>query len=202
MRILFVVFFILFSCENAKCQNLGLAISSDFSTDKKVIGSLGPVIFAKFPIFNDRFDFQLASFVTINNNKLIESDRNFFIQGIISDYMRIGGSASTVYTLPISNIMKFKIGLSVSYNYMQFRVIPIPLNYFENYSLNSIGSGFRVDYNFKFKEDSNLSFDIILDAAYLFRLHDSGSFPENAKLNNTILYTFLVAASMPISELF
>jgi len=190
-----ILLLLFLSYTKSTCQTIGLLINSDLSIDKKVNGSIGAGIFMNWPVYGESFDFQLSSFLTINNDKLIEHDKTFFTDGIISSYLRIGSTVSTLYVIPISNTMKFKAGLSVSYNYIVFSVLPIPLSYIVSESLHSIGPGFKADYNFKLKEDSKFSFDLIFDSTYLFKLQDSGSFPENAKLNNTVLYTFFIAAS-------
>jgi hypothetical protein len=192
-KVVTIIFVTFLSYAKLSCQTIGMLINSDLSVDKKVNGSIGTGLIMNWPLFEERFDFQLSSFLTIKNDKLIESDTNFYLFGIVSSYSRIGSTASALYVIPISNTMKFKAGLSVSYNYIKFSVIPIPLSYIAYERLHSIGPGIRTNYNFKLKENSKLSFDLIFDTTYLIKIHDSGSFPENSKLNNTFLYTVFVS---------
>lgn len=185
-------------CNKINCQKIGFLLGTDISKDKKVNGSLGGGLYVNWPVFKKKFDLQFSSFLAINNQKLIESDRDFFIYGIVSSYLRIGGAASTLYIIPISNTMEFKTGPCISYNYINLSVLTIGDSSIRGERLHSISSGFRNNFNFKLKEKSKLSFDVFFDSTFLFKLQDSGSFPERAKLNNTVLYTFSIGATYPL----
>lgn len=181
--------------KKSSCQNIGFLFNSDFSMDKKVNVAIGGGFYCYWPAVNERIDFQLSAFRTINNNKTIKSDRDFTIEGIVSGYKKIGASASALYVLPFSNTAKFKLGPSVSYNFFRLTASGIGASFAAIQKLNSIGPGIKSNFNFKVK--SQATFDIILDTSYLLKINESGSFPEKAKLNNSILFSLFIGLSYP-----